>query len=47
LVEQIDKEEKNIMNKIPEDLKTEIKVKVMAILNELEIRPIKYADRPF
>lgn len=47
LVDQIDKEEISMMNKMPEDLKTEIKVKIIAILNELEIRPIKYADRPF
>ena len=44
LVDQIDKEEINIMNRMSEELKTEIKVKVIAILNELDIRPIKYGD---
>ena len=44
LIDQTDKEEINIMNRMSEELKTEIKVKVIAILNELDIRPIKYGD---
>lgn len=44
LIDQIDKEEISIMNRMSEDLKTEIQVKVMAILNELDIRPKKYYD---
>ncbi|MFX1574620.1 MAG: hypothetical protein ACFFB0_17915 [Promethearchaeota archaeon] len=38
LVDQIDKEE---ISRIPEDYKNEIQVKVLAILNELDIRPSK------
>lgn len=44
LVDQIDKDEISIMNRMPEEHKTEITVKVMAILNELDIRPRKYGD---
>jgi len=40
LVDQIDIEE----IRLPEDHKTEIIIKVTAILNELDIRPIKYGD---
>jgi hypothetical protein len=40
LVDQIDIEEL----RLPEDHKTEIIIKVTAILNELDIRPIKYGD---
>ena len=42
MIDQIDKEEISIMNRMSEELKIEIKVKVMAILNELDIRPKKY-----
>lgn len=44
LVDQIEKDEISIMNRMPEEHKTEITVKVMAILNELDIRPRKYGD---
>ena len=38
LADQIDKEE---ISRIPEDYKNEIQVKVLANLNELDIRPSK------
>ena len=38
LIDQIDKEPISEYNKMSEDLKNEIRVKVMAILNELDIR---------
>jgi hypothetical protein len=38
LIDQIDKEKISEFNKMSEDLKNEIRVKVMAILNELDIR---------
>ncbi|MHA2009403.1 MAG: hypothetical protein ACXABO_14530 [Promethearchaeota archaeon] len=44
MIDQIDEEEISMMNKMSEELKTEIQVKVIAILNELDIRPIKYGD---
>ena len=42
LVNQIDKEEISLMNRMSEELKSEIQIKIMAILNELNIRPQKY-----
>lgn len=45
LIDQIDKEEISIMNRMSEALKTEIQVKVMAILNELDIRPLEIGLR--
>jgi BMFP domain-containing protein YqiC len=38
LIDQIDKDKISEINKMSEDLKNEIRVKVMAILNELDIR---------
>jgi len=38
LFDQIDKEKISEFNKMSEDLQNEIRVKVMAILNELDIR---------
>ncbi len=38
LIDQIDKEKISEINKMSEDLKNEIRVKIMAILNELDIR---------
>ena len=38
LIDQIDKEEVSQFNKISENLQNEIRVKVLAILNELDIR---------
>ncbi len=38
LIDQIDKDRISEFNKMSEDLKNEIRVKVMAILNELDIR---------
>jgi len=38
LIDQIDKEEISQFNKISEKLQNEIRVKVLAILNELDIR---------
>jgi len=38
LIDQIDKDKMSEINKMSEDLKNEIRVKVMAILNELDIR---------
>ena len=45
MVDQVEKEELSEMNRVSEELKIEIKVKVMAILNELDIRPEKYMRR--
>jgi hypothetical protein len=38
LIDQIDKEKISEINKMSEELKNEIRVKIMAILNELDIR---------
>ncbi|MFW9821059.1 MAG: hypothetical protein ACFFE5_15755 [Candidatus Thorarchaeota archaeon] len=41
LINQIDKEDISEFNKMSKDLQNEIRVKVLAILNELDIRPGK------
>lgn len=38
LIDQSDKEQISEFNRLSEDLKNEIRVKIMAILNELDIR---------
>jgi hypothetical protein len=39
LIDQIDKEDLREFNKVSKELQNEIRVKVLAILNELDIRP--------
>jgi hypothetical protein len=41
LVDQIDDSKISEFNKVTENHKTEIKIKMMAILNELNIRPLE------
>ncbi|MFX0081399.1 MAG: hypothetical protein ACFE94_06585 [Candidatus Hodarchaeota archaeon] len=45
LADQIDEEEISVINKITEKLEIEIKTKIMAILNELDIRPLEIGLR--
>ncbi|MHA2051398.1 MAG: hypothetical protein ACW986_17420 [Promethearchaeota archaeon] len=45
LVDQIDVEKRSINNKISEKNAIEIKIKIMAILNELDIRPLEIGLR--
>jgi hypothetical protein len=44
LVDQIDEEEISVINKMTESHQIEIRTKVMAILNELDIRPLEVTD---
>ncbi|MFX1455583.1 MAG: hypothetical protein ACFFDB_09445 [Promethearchaeota archaeon] len=44
LVDQIEEEEINVFNKMTESHQIEIRIKVMAILNELDIRPLEITD---
>ncbi|MFX1498891.1 MAG: hypothetical protein ACFFBH_15305 [Promethearchaeota archaeon] len=44
LIDQIDKEEISEFNRMSENLKNEIRVKIMAILNELDIRSGEVID---
>lgn len=44
LVDHIEDEEINVMNKMTENHQIEIRTKVMAILNELDIRPLEVTD---
>jgi hypothetical protein len=44
LVDQIDEEEISVINKITENHQIDIRTKVMAILNELDIRPLEVTD---
>ena len=41
LVNQIDEEDISVFNKMTEKHQIEIKTKIMAILNELDIRPLE------
>ncbi|NVM46694.1 MAG: hypothetical protein HWN79_17445 [Candidatus Lokiarchaeota archaeon] len=41
LVDQIDDHQRSELNKMTEKHKVEIKIKIMAILNELNIRPLE------
>ncbi len=45
LVDQIEEEEISVMNKMTEGHQVEIKTKTMAILNELDIRPLEIGLR--
>ena len=45
LVDQIDEQEISVYNKMTEIHEIEIKTKIMAILNELDIRPIEIGLR--
>ncbi|MHA2281906.1 MAG: hypothetical protein ACXAC5_13770 [Promethearchaeota archaeon] len=45
LVDQIDEEEISEFNKMTDNHQIEIKVKIMAILNELDIRPLELGHR--
>ncbi len=45
LVDQVDEQEISQFNKMTENHKIEIKIKIMAILNELDIRPIEIGLR--
>jgi hypothetical protein len=45
LVDQIDEEKISIFNKMSENNEIEIKIKIMAILNELDIRPLEIGLR--
>ncbi|MFW9830026.1 MAG: hypothetical protein ACFFEY_20830 [Candidatus Thorarchaeota archaeon] len=44
LVDHIEDEEINVMNKMTENHQIEIRTKVMAILNELDISPLEVTD---
>jgi hypothetical protein len=45
LADQIDEEEISVMNKMTKKHQVEIKTKIMAILNELDIRPLEIGFR--
>ena len=45
LVDQIDEQKISIFNKMTEEHEIEMKIKIMAILNELDIRPIEIGLR--
>ena len=45
LVDQIDEDKISIFNKMSENNEIEIKTKIMAILNELDIRPLEIGLR--
>ena len=45
LVDQVDEQEISQFNKMTENHEIEIKIKIMAILNELDIRPIEIGSR--
>jgi hypothetical protein len=45
LIDQIEGHQISVMNKMPELHEIEIKTKIMAILNELDIRPIEIGLR--
>jgi len=45
LVDQINEEKISIFNKMSENNEIEIKIKIMAILNELDIRPLEIGLR--
>ena len=47
LLDQIDEKEIYEFNRLTEEHKTEITVKVMAILNELNIRPLKLGSQDY
>lgn len=45
MVNQIDEEKISVFNKMTEKNEIEIKIKIMAILNELDIRPLEIGLR--
>ena len=47
LVNQIDESEISEFNKMTEKHKIEIRIKMMAILNELNIRPLKLCSQDY